>query len=61
MQSLLDFDGKRVSLLREAYEEANKDGKDTFQFDNNVLDVRYAKFMLEFLDIQAEAIRGGSK
>ena len=61
MQSLLDFDGKRVSLLREAYEEANKDGKDTFQFDNNVLDVRYAKFMLEFLDIQAEAIRRGSK
>tara|TARA_R110000782_G_scaffold201501_1_gene290193 strand:+ start:390 stop:572 length:183 start_codon:yes stop_codon:yes gene_type:complete len=60
MESLLTFDKKRIDLLRESYEKAHRDGKDTFVFDNNELDVRYAKFMLEFLDIQTKSM-GGKK
>jgi hypothetical protein len=49
----ISFDSKRrVEGLRKAQAEAIAKGKTSFVFDGNELDVKYAKFMLEFLDIQ---------
>jgi len=44
---------KQINALRKAQAKAVADGKDTFQFDNKMLDVHYAKFMLDFLVIQS--------
>jgi len=49
---------RQINDLRKAQAKAVAEGKDTFQFDNKMLDVHYAKFMLDFLTMQSTSMGG---
>lgn len=43
------FDHKRAQALKTAYEEAVEENRETFTFSGGVLDVKFTKYLLEFL------------
>ena len=48
-ESRMFVDGPTAVKLRAAYEEALKDGKRTFMFEGETLDIVYAKYMISYL------------
>lgn len=48
----MEFDRKKVLLLRQRYERAVQEGEKQFTFDGEELLTAYAKYMLEYLERQ---------
>lgn len=46
------FDAPRRDRLRAAYEQARTDGLDVFVFDDKELYTPYARYLLEYLDME---------
>ena len=44
------FDVEKTRALRKAHDEAKQAGKETFTFEGKVVLVRYAHYLLEYLE-----------
>lgn len=48
---MVQFDRIKLNELKKAYEKATEDGLDQFEFYGYVLLVSYAKYVIEYLDL----------
>ena len=46
------FTYEKYRALKQQYEQALKDGKEEFTFEGHLLLVAYAKYLLEYLELQ---------
>jgi len=49
---IVTFDRKKVEALRQEYRSAVFEDRDTLIFEGNEFNTEYAKYVLEFLDVQ---------
>lgn len=47
---IIDFDRPMLERFKAVREAAILDGKDTFTFDGVLFDVKYAKYVIEYLE-----------
>lgn len=50
--NMISFDAKKREQLRKAYNAARDAGQEQFKFEGRDVLVAYAKYMLEYLDMQ---------
>lgn len=48
----VDFDLDKLQELKSSYENAVRENRDSFWFDNKQLLVSYAKYLIEYLEYQ---------
>lgn len=54
----VNYDNKKAAGLQKAYDEAVKNGKESFQFDGLEYVTGYAKYLLEYMKFKMPAARG---
>jgi hypothetical protein len=56
-QDYISFTARKRQLLREAYNKALQEGKETFEFEGHTLNATYAKYLLEYLEKGGQSVR----
>jgi hypothetical protein len=48
----IDFDKEKLNELKAAYHKAKRENLEQFDFEGQTLLVSYAKYLIEYLDLQ---------